>query len=96
MTEDSETRGKTNKIKEITMAYELDGSYYNKDKLLVYLQLLQENLNLLRAISVSLVAECPRNKKEFIKLFKRPKQIQVQMTNGETVNKRLVVNKACL
>ena len=53
----------------------MDASYHNKDTLLVYQQLLNDNLNLLKAILVTLMIECPKNKREFIKLFKRPKQI---------------------
>ena len=83
-------------MKELAADFDLDAYYYNKDKLLTYLHLLSESLNLLRAISVTMVSECPKNKREFIKLFKRPKQVQVQMVYGEIVDKKIGVNKACL
>ena len=75
VSEDSVTRNVTQKLKDIATDFDLDASYYNKEKLLTYLQLLSENLNLLKAISVTLVSECPKNKSEFIKLFKRPENI---------------------
>ena len=57
---------------------------------------LEENLNLMRANAVVMVTECPKNKREFIKLWKRPKCIYITSDDQEKVEKKIAANKACL
>ena len=92
MTEDTVVGANINKIKQIAADYDLDSSYNNKAKLLEFFKQLEENLNLMRANVTVLVTECPRNKKDFIKLWKRPKLIKI----ADDQEKRMVPNKACL
>ena len=68
MTEDTIIGANITKLQQIAADYDLDSSYNNKTKLLEYLRQLEENLNLMRANECVLATECPRNKKEFIKI----------------------------
>ena len=90
MTEDTVIN--INKIKQIAADYDLDSSYNSKARLLEFLKQLEENINLMRANVTVLVTECPRNKRDFIKLWKRPKLVKI----AENQEKRMVPNKACL
>merc|ERR1711867_85642 len=92
MAEDTVIGANINKIKQIAADYDLDSSYNNKAKLLEFLKQPEENINLMRANVTVLVTECPRNKKDFIKLWKRPKR--VKMTDDQ--EKKIAPNKACL
>ena len=92
MREDTIIGANNTKLQQIAADYDLDSSYNNKTKLLEFLKQLEENLNLMRANVYVLVAECPRNKKDFIKLWKRPKLIK--MTDDQ--ERRMAPNKACL
>ena len=90
MTEDTVVN--INKIKQIAADYDLDSSYNSKARLLEFLKQLEENINLMRANVTVLVTECPRNKRDFIKLWKRPKLVKI----AENQEKRMTPNKACL
>merc|ERR1711867_402281 len=92
MAEDTVIGANINKMQQIAADYNLDSSYNNKAKLLEFFKQLEENLNLMRANVTVLVTECPRNKKDFIKLWKRPKLIK--MTDDQ--ERRMAPNKACL
>ena len=92
MTEDSIIGANISKLQQIAADYDLDSSYNNKTKLLEYLRQLEENLNLMRANACVLATQCPRNKKEFIKLWKRPKRVKL----ADDQEKKIAPNKACL
>ena len=85
MTEDTVVN--INKIKQIAADYDLDSSYNSKARLLEFLKQLEENINLMRANVTVLVTECPRNKRDFIKLWKRPKLVKI----AENQEKRIYI-----
>ena len=92
MAEDTIIGANITKLQQIAADYDLDSSYINKTKLLEYLKQLEENLNLMRANACVLVTECPRNKKDFIKLWKRPKLVKM----ADDQERKIAPNKACL